>query len=897
MIRKNLIKSLSVIMAAMLAVMTVACGKATENIETAAVEVQQEQTLENSMTKSLPITSTESDAGKVETVYVTADANGAVNDVVVSEWLKNATASAKLDDTTNLKNIVNVKGPETYTENGDGTVTWAADGADIYYQGTTDKELPVDMKITYTLDGKEISPEELAGKSGRVTMKFEYDNKAKQTVEVNGKDIEVYTPFAMVSGMMLDSDKFTNVEISNGKVISDGGNYIVMGVAVPGLKESLDISDDKWDEIDDSEEIKEKLSNSFEITADTSDFELGMTVTMASSDLLSDFGMSDLSDSDKIEDLRDDMEELNDGANKLVDGSKTLKDGTTELRDGVSDLYDGTGKLKDGTGELYNGTGKLYDGTGSLYDGTKSLYDGVVEYTDGVSKVNDGAAKLAKGAASAKEGADKLIGGMKKAGMEENAKALADGAKAINEGAQTITTLTSKLTQVAGAVNKLNQTKDGYDAAFAWLTDQSNTTTPPNDVILTVLQTIDPSLTASEALKIKAAGMSALGGQIDTSIYVLENYVDLITEVEMGTLYREAGFDDVDDTDEDSSADTSSDDGSSDESGLGDENEAGEGSGENAGSGDDSGSGDGSGSGSEGESDNGSNENAGSGTENGEGSDEDGEVIPEAGNEEEVIVEEDEETDVTGNGKKVILAGAGDGYNAGQVTNIASYAMKYGKLLGGTKAASQTIATVLDEMKDLSAIAKDPQLAKKIEALTKGTAELEAGTKKFSEGLGSVVEGTAALDKGLGDLSKGMDQLADGTGKLVKNNDKLVSGTKELSEGAGKLNDGAKELNDGAKELNDGAIELNDGAGTLNDGVIELDDGVQELLDGVVKFDEEGIKKIYDAFDGDLTDFADRLKAIQKAGSSYTSFGGSADDVDSSVKFIIKTGSIKSQDL
>ncbi len=329
MIRKNLLRSLSVIMATMMAVMTVACGsnKVSTN-EVTQPQTQTEAALEESVVKHTPISGTENDADKVETVYVTATANGAVNDVIVSEWLKNATASTELKDSTQLKDIVNVKGSETFTDNGDGTLTWDADGSDIYYQGTTDKELPVTMKITYTLDGKEISPEELAGKSGRVTMRFDYENNAKQTIDVKGKEIEVYTPFAVVSGMMLDSDKFENVEITNGKVISDGGNYVVMGVAVPGLKESLDISDEKWDELEDGDEIKEKLSNSFEISADTNDFELGMTITMASSDILSDFGMSDLTDSDKISNLKDDMSELNDGSTKLVDGAKELKDGT-----------------------------------------------------------------------------------------------------------------------------------------------------------------------------------------------------------------------------------------------------------------------------------------------------------------------------------------------------------------------------------------------------------------------------------------------------------------------------------------------------------------------------------------------------------------------------------------
>ncbi|WP_024866449.1 hypothetical protein [Butyrivibrio sp. FCS014] len=426
-------------MATMLAVMTVACGQNTVTDNTAAIETtveagdSQQKALEEAVTTNSLLGSVANESGKVETVYVTADANGAVNDVIVSEWLKNAEASPELSDKTELKNIVNVKGDETFTDNGDGTVTWEAGGSDIYYQGTTDKELPVKMNITYTLDGKEIAPEDLAGKSGKVTIRFEYENNAKQTVDVDGKNYDVYTPFAMVSGMMLDAEKFTNVEISNGKVISDGGNYIVMGVAVPGLKESLDISDEKWDELDDADEIKDKLSNSFEITADTTDFELGMTITMASSDILSDFGVTDFNDSEKIEDLKDDMGELYDGANKLVDGSKALKDGTTELKDGTAKLADGTDKLYNGTSDLYDGTAKLYDGTGSLADGTSKLYDGAGSLADGSSKLYDGTKSLSDGAGKLYDGSKAL--GTGAASLESGVKSYTDGAAKIKAGA------------------------------------------------------------------------------------------------------------------------------------------------------------------------------------------------------------------------------------------------------------------------------------------------------------------------------------------------------------------------------------------------------------------------------------------------------------------------------
>ena len=984
MIRKSLMKSFSVIMAAMLAMMSVACGANTVTDETAAVETQAESEIEESMVTNAAVASSESEAGKVETVYVKTDANGAVNDVIVSEWLKNADASSEMSDATELKDIVNVKGSETFTDNGDGTLTWNASGADIYYQGTTDKELPVDMKITYTLDGKEISPEELAGKSGRVTIRFDYENKEKQTVEVNGKEIEVYTPFAMVSGMMLDSDKFSNVEISNGKVISDGGNYVVMGVAVPGLKESLDIDDDKWEELNEDGDLDEKLTNHFEVTADTTDFELGMTITMASSDILSDFGLTDLSDSDKLDDLKDDMSELNDGSTKLVDGSKELKDGTSDLRDGVTELYDGTKELKDGTKELkdgtvklYDGTSKLYDGTGSLYDGTGSLKDGIVAYTDGASKINDGAGKIADGAGAAKSGADQLVNGMKAQDFVGNANKIAAGAGQVKDGVDTLIKTVNGT--MKASVEEMETQKAQIQAALDFLDGK----TTWNDQVAAGFSTIskgevtevykatqivsgkkeaekqlfgistqlrDAANQIDEGLKAAAQKQAAAGAaqsqenastdaantgetsevQTETNSVTMEtNDAILFVTADFDELTNPLDEDaepDVDDTD-----DEDDDENDTEEKVVDDKEEE-------------------------------STDAATSGTTTTtitiEGEEEDNEELTNyletskvaTGNsnvdlttmlnttngstdsDSEKQIEElsnkiKELTDANADlqksnqelqGKITVLsqnmqtqmtetATQLKGIST-QLNNSASkldeslpqglYAISaYNQLHG---AAESAIATIDLIEKKLSGSA-DLRNNEKVQALLAGTSELASGTTEFAAGATTIYNGVSALDSGLGELSSGASQLKDGTSQLVENNGKLVDGASQLNDGAYQLKDGAYQLNDGARQLdegagklNDGAIELNDGVGELNDGVIELDDGVQELLDGVIKLDEEGIKKLYEAFDGDLTEFADRMTAIKEAGESYTSFGGASKDIDSSVKFIIKTDAIKS---
>ena len=177
-------------------------ASATENMEEVSSGVQ--NTKEE---KTIEIEEKQKKNEKEESVYVVADASGKSKEVIVSDWLKNPEGLDDLKDASILENIENVKGEETFREQG-GSMTWQANGKDIYYQGTTKKDLPVEVSITYELDGKEISPEELAGKSGHVTMRFEYTNKETYRTVVNGVEKEVVVPFAVVSGMMLPTDHF-----------------------------------------------------------------------------------------------------------------------------------------------------------------------------------------------------------------------------------------------------------------------------------------------------------------------------------------------------------------------------------------------------------------------------------------------------------------------------------------------------------------------------------------------------------------------------------------------------------------------------------------------------------------------------------------------------------------
>lgn len=313
---------------------------------------------------------------KDETVYVLAGADGSVQKIIVSDWLKNELGSASLTDKSGLSNIENVKGDESYSINGDNMTVWDAQGNDIYYQGDIQKELPVGLTVRYTLNGKTVSPEQLKGQSGKVTIRFDYENRQYETVQINGQNQRIYVPFAMLTGMILDNDTFRNVTVSNGKLVNDGDRTVVVGLAFPGLQENLNLSRDQL-----------SIPSSVEITADVTDFSLGMTVTLACNDLFSQLGDVDLGSLDAAGSL-----------NKLTDAMDQLLNGSSALYDGLTTLLDKSGELAAGVEELAQGAAAIKAGADSLDEGAAELKAGLADLSEGLNKLSANSAALNGGA-------------------------------------------------------------------------------------------------------------------------------------------------------------------------------------------------------------------------------------------------------------------------------------------------------------------------------------------------------------------------------------------------------------------------------------------------------------------------------------------------------------------
>ena len=350
---------------------------------------------------------------KDETVYTKMKSNGESYQTIVNSHLKNTDNSENLIDSSILTDIENVNDDKTYSKDGDKMV-WKANNEDVYYKGNTNKKLPVDCKITYKLDGNEISADDIAGKSGKVEITIDYTNKDEHQVNINGKTEKMYTPFVVMLGTIIDNKKASNITISSGKVVDNGKNTMIVGMALPGMKQNLGLKDSDTDI-----EIPESVT----ITLETTEFEMGNIYSYVTPKILED---TDVSNLDKLDELYSQMNSLQNASNQIVSGATTLNDGantlnskTNEFSDAVKTYTQGVNTVNENYGKIDSGIQTLDNGVSTLKNGASSINRGVNELSTGISTLNKGVtqgkAQAVKALKTSKEtlisGIDQLIQG------------------------------------------------------------------------------------------------------------------------------------------------------------------------------------------------------------------------------------------------------------------------------------------------------------------------------------------------------------------------------------------------------------------------------------------------------------------------------------------------------
>ena len=314
---------------------------------------------------------------KTESVHVKAKPDGTPEEITVDVTLKNPGGSEAILDKTSLTDIKNTEGDEEYTQQSDGTLLWENKGANISYKGTGTEKLPVKVHLTYYLDGKEIAPEKLAGQSGKLKIRFDYENTTSQTIYVDGKNVNVKVPFVMLSALFLDEDTASNIAVENGKVVDLDGQQVVIGYAMPGLADSLKLADfEPTEDVDIPEYV--------EVTADVTDFSMDFTATVASTGVFSELDTDKLSD---VDDLTEAMDELNDASGKLVDGMSGLFDGVSAFDDSMGGYLKGVKAVDSGVDTLKTALGQMDANKNALQGGAKTLADSLTTLSDQLQQI------------------------------------------------------------------------------------------------------------------------------------------------------------------------------------------------------------------------------------------------------------------------------------------------------------------------------------------------------------------------------------------------------------------------------------------------------------------------------------------------------------------------------
>ena len=364
---------------------------------------------------------------KDETVYSKLDASGSNYKTIVSTHIENTENEELIKDLSDLLNVKNTSGDETFTQDG-STFTWNANKNDIYYQGESQKDLPIECKVKYELDGKELSANEIAGKSGKVKITLQYTNKEETTVTVNGKKVKMYVPFVVVAGTIVKNENNQNITISNGKVIDDGTKTTVIGMAMPGLQESLGVSADEVE-----------IPSNIEITMDATDFETNGIFSYVTPKVLEE---EDINAFDKLDEiyaqvntLQSSMNQIQEGANTLKDGAETYSEKSQEFNNAMNQVSEGVSSVNSNYSQIDTGITTINQGSTSLKNGAEQLNAGIGELSSQLTSMPDSIEALYAGSTQVLNGLnDTQANGKTTPGLVTGVNTIVESLQTSNEG-------------------------------------------------------------------------------------------------------------------------------------------------------------------------------------------------------------------------------------------------------------------------------------------------------------------------------------------------------------------------------------------------------------------------------------------------------------------------------
>lgn len=785
----------------------------------------------------------ESTTTKDESVYVILNADGSVSDVTVSDTLHNEDGFKNYQDTSDLTDVQNLKSDEAVQKTDNG-YTWTTDDTNVYYQGKSNAALPLETSISYELDGKQIDPDDLAGKSGHLKMTVNVTNTQKKEYTVNGVTYEVAKPFYTVVGGMFDNETFKNITIDHGMTQDDSSSNIAAAVMMPGLKDSLgqlltgDLSS-----------LNDYLFDSITIEADVTDFSSPTMMMAASTDLSA---LKKEMKEDKLEgtDLFSQLDELDAATQKLIDGSKTLYEGADQLKNGAN-------QVNDGVGTLVNGTATLTDGTSQLAEGGQALVDGANQASAGAAALQAGLGQLVSNNDTLVAGANKIADAVLSSAQTQLREQLKDAS---------ITLTWDNYADVLAQYSHINddmraQAKQTIRSAVEAQTGTLDESTFNGILYMCALNHCDSAEKIQEVLSANKTSLdtaSAVAAASNDAGLISNNNFTKVDSILNLALYESTisttmnNIKAIDNTVTYAQA-----------------------------------------------------EAVWLATASGQISSNDVTAIA---NVIASIPSEQKPRGITDSAVQATLQGMRSQSSFSDATIYSGICGVLETMGVKEKTQQAAFVTIAGELHGNATSTSDAFKGASADVATANNVKdvIAAGNTEENKSLINGMLNTLALPElqsELADVTKqlqdvrsfvaGLETYTAGVQSAYTGSTQLVAGLTALTSGADTLNAGIQKVNTGAESLSSGAKTLKDGTQTLSDGATQLSDGAKTLYDGLVQYNEEGISKLTQNSALDNLQTASKLIQEMQDDEPYNSYSGISDGTEGTVKFIYKISSVK----
>lgn len=785
----------------------------------------------------------ESTTTKDESVYVILNADGSVSDVTVSDTLHNEDGFKNYQDTSDLTDVQNLKSDEAVQKTDNG-YTWTTDDTNVYYQGKSNAALPLETSISYELDGKQIDPDDLAGKSGHLKMTVNVTNTQKKEYTVNGVTYEVAKPFYTVVGGMFDNETFKNITIDHGMTQDDSSSNIAAAVMMPGLKDSLgqlltgDLSS-----------LNDYLFDSITIEADVTDFSSPTMMMAASTDLSA---LKKEMKEDKLEgtDLFSQLDELDAATQKLIDGSKTLYEGADKLKDGAN-------QVNDGVGTLVNGTATLTDGTSQLAEGGQALVDGANQASAGAAALQAGLGQLVSNNETLVAGANKIADAVLSSAQTQLREQLKDAS---------ITLTWDNYADVLAQYSHINddmraQAKQTIRSAVEAQTGTLDESTFNGILYMCALNHCDSAEKIQEVLSANKTSLdtaSAVAAASNDAGLISNNNFTKVDSILNLALYESTisttmnNIKAIDNTVTYAQA-----------------------------------------------------EAVWLATASGQISSNDVTAIA---NVIASIPSEQKPRGITDSAVQATLQGMRSQSSFSDATIYSGICGVLETMGVKEKTQQAAFVTIAGELHGNATSTSDAFKGASADVATANNVKdvIAAGNTEENKSLINGMLNTLALPELQSELAgvtkqlqdvrsfvAGLKTYTDGVQSAYTGSTQLVAGLTALTSGANTLNAGIQKVNTGAESLSSGAKTLKDGTQTLSDGATQLSDGAKTLYDGLVQYNEEGISKLTQNSALDNLQTASKLIQEMQDDEPYNSYSGISDGTEGTVKFIYKISSVK----